>query len=136
MVAKSHAGLTVILVVTNLLLSVRDSGGEVGANIPLRFIWFGVVAYLLVASRDRCRRLCASIASPISPTGSSVIRACDDWFCKLYDPTCHANIGLRTDDWHYAHLFNLRTTVLDTEVLMSSQEIDAAAKLYAANCVN
>lgn len=48
-VASIYLGLDVILVVTNLLLSLRGSSDKVGADVPLRFIWFGVVAYLLVS---------------------------------------------------------------------------------------
>ena len=48
-IASIYLGLTVILVVTNLLLSLRGSTDKVGGNVPLRFVWFGVVAYLLVS---------------------------------------------------------------------------------------
>jgi cytochrome c oxidase cbb3-type subunit I/II len=48
-VASIYLGLTVTLVVTNLLLSLRASTDRVGGNVPLRFVWFGVVAYLLVS---------------------------------------------------------------------------------------
>jgi len=56
-IASVYLGLDVILVVTNLLLSVRGSGGKVGANIPLRFVWFGVVAYLLVGLQGSVQSL-------------------------------------------------------------------------------
>jgi cytochrome c oxidase cbb3-type subunit I/II len=36
-------------VVSNLLLSLRGSSGKVGSHVSLRFIWFGVVAYLVVS---------------------------------------------------------------------------------------
>jgi cytochrome c oxidase cbb3-type subunit I/II len=48
-VASAYLGLDVILVVTNLLLSLRGSSGKVSSNVALRFIWFGVVAYLIVS---------------------------------------------------------------------------------------
>jgi cbb3-type cytochrome oxidase subunit 1 len=48
-VASAYLGMTVILVVTNLLLSLRGSSGIVAKDVPLRFVWFGVVAYLLVS---------------------------------------------------------------------------------------
>jgi cytochrome c oxidase cbb3-type subunit I/II len=48
-IASAYLGLTVILVVTNLLLSLRGSSSKVGDNVALRFIWFGVVAYLVVS---------------------------------------------------------------------------------------
>src|SRR5260370_4835770 len=56
-IASVYLGLDGILVVTNLLLSVRGSGGKVGANIPLRFIWFGIVAYLLVGLQGSLQAL-------------------------------------------------------------------------------
>lgn len=48
-IASAYLGLDVILVVTNLLLSLRGSSSKVGGNIPLRFVWTGVVAYLVVS---------------------------------------------------------------------------------------
>jgi cytochrome c oxidase cbb3-type subunit I/II len=48
-VASAYLGLDVILVVSNLLLSLRGSSGKVGSHVSLRFIWFGVVAYLVVS---------------------------------------------------------------------------------------
>src|SRR6202162_3758240 len=48
-IASIYLGLTVALVVTNLLLSLRGSSDKVGGNVPLRFVWFGVVAYLIVS---------------------------------------------------------------------------------------
>jgi cytochrome c oxidase cbb3-type subunit I/II len=48
-IASIYLGLSVILVVTNLLLSLRGSTDKVGGNVPLRFVWFGVVAYLIVS---------------------------------------------------------------------------------------
>ena len=48
-IASAYLGLDVILVVTNLLLSLRGSSSKVAGNVALRFIWFGVVAYLVVS---------------------------------------------------------------------------------------
>lgn len=56
-IASVYLGLTVILVVTNLLLSLRGSSDKVGANVPLRFVWFGVVAYLLVSLQGSIQAL-------------------------------------------------------------------------------
>jgi cbb3-type cytochrome oxidase cytochrome c subunit/cytochrome c2 len=41
--------MDVILVVTNLLLSLRGSSGTASKDVPLRFVWFGVVSYLVVS---------------------------------------------------------------------------------------
>jgi cytochrome c oxidase cbb3-type subunit I/II len=56
-VASIYLGLSVILVVTNLLLSLRGSSDKVGSNVPLRFVWFGVVAYLLVSLQGSVQAL-------------------------------------------------------------------------------
>jgi len=48
-VASVYLGADVVLVVTNLLLSLRGRGGTVAADTPLRFVWVGVVAYLIVS---------------------------------------------------------------------------------------
>ena len=56
-IASVYLGLTVILVVTNLLLSLRGSSDKVGGNVPLRFVWFGVVAYLLVSLQGSIQAL-------------------------------------------------------------------------------
>lgn len=48
-VASIYLGMDVILVVTNLLLSLRGQSGTVAADVPLRFVWFGIVAYLIVS---------------------------------------------------------------------------------------
>jgi cbb3-type cytochrome c oxidase subunit I len=47
-VASAYLGMDVILVVTNLLLSLRGGSGTASKDVPLRFVWFGVVAYLVV----------------------------------------------------------------------------------------
>jgi len=56
-IASIYLGLSVILVVANLLLSLRGSADKVGSNVPLRFIWFGVVAYLLVSLQGSLQSL-------------------------------------------------------------------------------
>ena len=56
-VASVYLGLDVILVVTNLLLSLRGSSGKVGADIGLRFVWVGVVAYLVVGLQGSVQAL-------------------------------------------------------------------------------
>ncbi len=48
-VASVYLGADVVLVVTNLLLSLRGSAGVAARDVPLRFVWFGVVAYLIVS---------------------------------------------------------------------------------------
>ena len=48
-VASAYLGMDVILVVTNLLLSLGGSRGTASKDVPLRFVWFGVVSYLVVS---------------------------------------------------------------------------------------
>jgi cbb3-type cytochrome c oxidase subunit I len=48
-VASAYQGMDVILVVTNLLLSLSGSSGTASKDVPLRFVWFGVVSYLVVS---------------------------------------------------------------------------------------
>jgi cytochrome c oxidase cbb3-type subunit I/II len=48
-VASAYQGMDVILVVTNLLLSLSGSSGITSKNVPLRFVWFGVISYLVVS---------------------------------------------------------------------------------------
>src|ERR1700704_5216587 len=56
-VASAYLGMDVILVVTNLLLSLRGSSGTVSKDVPLRFVWFGVVAYLVVSLQGSIQAL-------------------------------------------------------------------------------
>jgi len=56
-VASAYLGMDVILVVTNLLLSLRGGSGIVGRDVPLRFVWFGVVSYLLVSLQGSVQAL-------------------------------------------------------------------------------
>ena len=46
--ASIYLGMDVLLVTVNLLLSVRGATGLVASDIPLRFVWTGVVSYLVV----------------------------------------------------------------------------------------
>ena len=48
-VASVYLGLQVILVVTNLLLSLRGSSSKVGNDVALRFLWVGILSYLVVS---------------------------------------------------------------------------------------
>src|ERR1700686_1523141 len=48
-IASAYLGMDVILVVTNQLLSLRGNSGTASKDVPLRFVWFGVVAYLIVS---------------------------------------------------------------------------------------
>lgn len=47
--ASAYLGIIVIVVVTNLLLSLRGASREVGENVALRFVWSGTIAYLIVS---------------------------------------------------------------------------------------
>jgi Cytochrome C and Quinol oxidase polypeptide I len=47
--ASAYLGMDVILVVTNLLLSLRGGARKVWRDTPLLFVWTGVVIYLLVS---------------------------------------------------------------------------------------
>src|SRR6266404_2659516 len=56
-VASAYLGMDVILVVTNQLLSLRGNSGTASKDVPLRFIWFGVVNYLLVSLQGSIQAL-------------------------------------------------------------------------------
>jgi cytochrome c oxidase cbb3-type subunit I/II len=47
--ASVYLGMDVVLVVANLLLSFRGATSMVGRDIPLRYVWTGVVLYLVVS---------------------------------------------------------------------------------------
>src|SRR5437899_11310883 len=49
--------MVLILVVTNWLLSLRGSSGTVSKDVPLRFVWFGVVSYLVVSLQGSIQAL-------------------------------------------------------------------------------
>ncbi|AKU97936.1 Cytochrome c oxidase subunit CcoN [Labilithrix luteola] len=56
-VASVLLGFTVIVVVTNLLLSVRGEAAKVAADPALRFVWTAVVCYLLVSLQGATQAL-------------------------------------------------------------------------------
>src|SRR5246500_3041779 len=56
-VASAYLGMDVILVVTNLLLSLRGNSGTASQDISLRFVWFGVIAYLVVSLQGSVQAL-------------------------------------------------------------------------------
>src|ERR1700758_5548268 len=56
-VASAYLGMDVILVVSNLLLSLRGNSGTASKDVPLRFVWFGVVAYLVVSLQGSIQAL-------------------------------------------------------------------------------
>src|SRR6266436_6570665 len=56
-VASAYQGMDVILVVANLLISLRGSSAAVGRDVPLRFVWFGVVSYLVVSLQGSLQAL-------------------------------------------------------------------------------
>ena len=55
--ASAYLGMDVILVVTNLLLSLRGSARKVIHDTPLLFIWTGVVIYLVVSLQGSLQAL-------------------------------------------------------------------------------
>ena len=48
-IASIYLGADVILVVTNLLMSLNNQGMVVLRDIPLRYVWTGIIFYLLVS---------------------------------------------------------------------------------------
>lgn len=56
-VASVYLGVDVILVVMNLLLSLRGSGAVVLRDTPLRFVWLGTVLYLVVSLQGSLQAL-------------------------------------------------------------------------------
>ncbi len=56
-VASVYLGVDVVLVVTNLLLSLRGSSGVVARDVALRFTWLGIVAYLIVSLQGSLQAL-------------------------------------------------------------------------------
>jgi cbb3-type cytochrome c oxidase subunit I len=55
--ASAYLGMDVILVVTNLLLSLRGSARRVRQDTPLLFVWTGVVIYLVVSLQGSLQAL-------------------------------------------------------------------------------
>ncbi len=47
--ASGVMGFDVVLVVLNLLMSLRGHGARVWRDVPLRFVWTGIVLYLVVS---------------------------------------------------------------------------------------
>ncbi len=56
-VASVYLGMTVVLNVSNLLLSLKGSAGVVASDVPLRFVWVGIVAYLAVSLQGSLQAL-------------------------------------------------------------------------------
>lgn len=56
-VASVYLGVDVILVVMNQLLSLRGASGVVARDVPLRFVWVGIVAYLIVSVQGSLQAL-------------------------------------------------------------------------------
>jgi cbb3-type cytochrome c oxidase subunit I len=56
-VASVYLGVDVLLVVANLLLSLRGSGGLAYRDVPLRFVWAGVISYLVVSMQGSFQAL-------------------------------------------------------------------------------
>src|SRR6185312_76902 len=55
--ASVYLGLDVILVVMNLLLSLRGSGLFIKQDVSLRFVWMGVILYLIVSLQGSLQAL-------------------------------------------------------------------------------
>jgi cytochrome c oxidase cbb3-type subunit I/II len=56
-VASVYLGVDVLLVVTNLLLSLRGGSGTTALQVPLRFVWVGVISYLIVSMQGSLQAL-------------------------------------------------------------------------------
>jgi mono/diheme cytochrome c family protein len=56
-VASIYLGMDVVLNVGNLLLSLRGSSGVVARDVPLRFVWLSIVAYLAVSLQGSMQAL-------------------------------------------------------------------------------
>jgi cbb3-type cytochrome oxidase cytochrome c subunit/mono/diheme cytochrome c family protein len=56
-VASVYLGMTVVLNVSNLLLSLKGSAGVVAHDVPLRFVWVGIIAYLAVSLQGSLQAL-------------------------------------------------------------------------------
>jgi cytochrome c oxidase cbb3-type subunit I/II len=55
--ASVYLGLDVIIVVTNLLLSLKGSGSVVKQDLALRFVWMGTILYLIVSLQGSMQAL-------------------------------------------------------------------------------
>ncbi len=56
-VASVYLGLDVILVVFNLLLSLRGESATASRDVPLRYVWTGIVFYLVVSLQGATQAL-------------------------------------------------------------------------------
>jgi cbb3-type cytochrome c oxidase subunit I len=56
-VASVYLGMDVVLNVANQLLSLRGSAATVAHDVPLRFVWVGIVAYLVVSMQGSLQAL-------------------------------------------------------------------------------
>ncbi len=56
-IASVYLGMDVILVVTNLLVSMRGAGQALKENLPLRFVWAGTIMYLVVSLQGSLQAL-------------------------------------------------------------------------------
>ena len=56
-VASVYLGFDVILVVANLLLSLRGESAVAARDVPLRFVWTGIVFYLVVSMQGATQAL-------------------------------------------------------------------------------
>ncbi len=56
-VASVYLGMDVVLNVSNLLLSLRGSAPVVARDVPLRFVWVGIVSYLVVSLQGSLQAL-------------------------------------------------------------------------------
>ncbi len=56
-VASVYLGMDVVLNVSNLLLSLKGCAGVVAREVPLRFVWVSIVAYLAVSLQGSMQAL-------------------------------------------------------------------------------
>ena len=56
-VASVYLGMDVVLNVTNQLLSLKGQAGTVVRDVPLRFVWFSIIAYLVVSLQGSLQAL-------------------------------------------------------------------------------
>jgi len=56
-VASVYLGVAVVIVVINLLMTLRNLGGKVAADPALRFVWLGVIFYVAVSLQGSAQAL-------------------------------------------------------------------------------
>jgi cbb3-type cytochrome c oxidase subunit I len=56
-VASAYLGMAVVLNVSNLLLSLKGCAGVVMHDVPLRYVWVGIVAYVAVSIQGSMQAL-------------------------------------------------------------------------------